>query len=88
MTETIQLDTHYDCTRTHRITELEGPEHLASLMPGTIILVRGWEYLHLAGGMGWVNTHGIRYPDWQMWEVLAATKYRDHKVSLLHVGAA
>lgn len=88
MTDTIQLDTHHDCTASHRITQLTGPEHLASLMPGTIIIVQGWEYMHLTDDRGWVNIHGIHYPDWQMWEVLAATKRRDCKVSLLHVGAA
>lgn len=88
MTDAIQLDTHYDCTASHRITELEGPEHLASLMPGTILLVQGWEYMHLTGDRGWVNIHGIQYPDWQMWELLAATKHCGRKVSLIHVGAA
>lgn len=88
MTESIQLDTHYDCTASHRITELEGFYCLASLMPGTVLLVRGWEYMHLAGDRGWVNVRGIHYPDWQMWEVLAAAKQQGYKVSLLHVGAA
>lgn len=88
MTNTIQLDTHYDCTASHRIAELEDPDHLASLMPGTIILVNGWEYMRLVGKRGWVALEGHRLSHKQMWELIVAAKRRGRKVSLLHVGAA
>lgn len=88
MTGTIQLDPHYDCTASHRITELEGPEHLASLMPGTIILMNGWEYMRLAGHRGWTNVSGGTLSDDDFWRTLVARKRGGWRVSLVHVGAA
>lgn len=88
MTESIQLDTHYDCTASHRITELEGPDHLASLMPGTIILVNGWEYMKLHRRQGWASVSGTRLTGDQFWMLLGFQKRAGRKVSLLHVGAA
>lgn len=88
MTESIQLDTHYDCTASHRITELEGPDHLASLMPGTIILMNGWEYMRLAGHRGWTDVSGATLSDDDFWRTLVARKRGGWSISLLHVGAA
>jgi hypothetical protein len=89
VTETIQLDTHYDCTASHNITELEGPEHLASLMPGTIILMNGWEYMRLAGRWpSWVHIDGIALTHQEMWDLIVARKQDGWPISLLHVGAA
>lgn len=88
MTETITLDPHYDCTASHNITELEGPAHLASLMPGTIILVNGWEYMRLSGHKGWVGTSGVTLSDDDFWATLRARKRGGWSISLLHVGAA
>lgn len=89
MTETIQLDTHYDCTASHNITELEGPEHLASLMPGTIILIRGWEYMRLTDRYyGWADINGAILSHRELWDRITANKEAGWKVSLLHVGAA
>lgn len=88
MTGAIQLDTHYDCTASHRITELEGPEHLASLMPGTIILVNGWEYMRLTRYRGWVSITGTVFADDDFWADLVVRKRGGYKVSLLHMGAA
>lgn len=89
MTETITLDTHYDCTASHRITELEGPAHLASLMPGTIILVNGWEYMRLAGRWpSWVHIDGRVLTDQEMWNLIVARKQDRWPISLIHVGAA
>lgn len=88
MTDTIQLDTHYDCTRMHRINELDGPEHLDSLMPGTVILMRGWEHMRLTGNQGWATVDGRRHSHNQMWQLIVAAKHCGRKVSLIHVGAA
>lgn len=88
MTETIELDTHYDCTASHRITELEGPAHLASLMPGTIIRANGWEYMKLQRRHGWASVSGVRLTGDQFWTLLSFQKRAGRKVSLLHVGAA
>lgn len=89
MTESIQLDTHYDCTLSHHITQLNGPDHLASLMPGTIILVNGWEYMRLAGYWpGWADISGAILSHKGMWERIITGKRDGWKVSLLHVGAA
>lgn len=88
MTDAIQLDTHYDCTASHRITQLTGPEHLASLMPGTIILTNGWEYMRLAGHRGWTGVSGLTLSDDDFWRTLVARKRGGWPISLLHVGAA
>lgn len=89
MTESIQLDTHYDCTASHRITELKGPDHLASLMPGTIILMNGWEYMRLAGCWpSWVHIDGKRLTHKEMWNLIVARKQGGWPISLIHVGAA
>lgn len=89
MTEPIQLDTHYDCTASHRITQLDGPEHLASLMPGTIILINGWEYMRLTNNhYGWVHIDGKVLTHREMWDRIVARKQYGWKISLLHVGAA
>ena len=83
-----QLDPHYDCTVSHRITQLDGPEHLARLMPGTIIVTNGWEYMRLARCKGWVGVAGTVFSDDDFWARLEARKQRGCKISLLHVGAA
>lgn len=88
MTETIQLDPHYDCTASHNVTELEGPAHLASLMPGTIIVTNGWEYMKLCGHQGWTGVSGIRFTDDDLWAMLRARQNIGYRVSLLHMGAA
>lgn len=89
MTEPIQLDTHYDCTAAHRITELRGPDHLASLMPGTIILIGGWEYMRLTDQWGsWIDVGGIHLAHEGVWGLIVAAKEAGRKVSLIHVGAA
>ena len=89
MTESIQLDTHYDCTTSHRITHLNGPNHLASLMPGTIILVNGWEYMRLTDyWRGWAHIDGSVLTHQDMWDRIVARKREGWKVSLIHVGAA
>lgn len=89
MAESIQLDTHYDCTASHRITELNGPDHLASLMPGTIILINGWEYMRLVDYWpGWIDVSGAILSHKGMWERIITGKQSGWKVSLLHVGAA
>ena len=89
MTETIQLDTHYDCTASHHITELNSPDHLASLMPGTIILMNGWEYMRLTNNYhGWAFIDGSVLTHQEMWERIVARKQGGWKISLIHVGAA
>ena len=88
MTDTIKLDPHYDCTASHHITELRGPEHLASLMPGTIILVDGWEYMRLTRQRGWVSITGTIFTDDDFWAGLMVRKRGGYTVSLLHIGAA
>ena len=88
MTETITLVPHFDCTRSHHITELLGPEHLASLMPGTIILVNGWEYMKLYWRQGWISVSGARFTDDDLWAMLGARQHIGCRVSLIHVGAA
>lgn len=88
MTETITLDPHYDCTASHHITELRGPDHLASLMPGTIIVTNGWEYMRLTRRKGWVGVTGTVFSDDDFWARLEARKQRGCKISLLHMGAA
>lgn len=89
MTNTIQLDTHYDCTASHRITQLNGPNHLASLMPGTIIVTNGWEYMRLTDHWhGWVHIDGSVLTHQDMWDRIVARKREGWKVSLIHVGAA
>lgn len=88
MTGAIQLDTHYDCTASHRITELEGPEHLASLMPGTIILVNGWEYMRVTKNEGWVRVNGRILTHEEMWDWIVDRKQGGWPISLIHVGAA
>lgn len=88
MTEPIQLDTHYDCTASHLITELTGPEHLASLMPGTIILINGWEYMRLVDHAGWVHIDGRVLTHQEMWDLIVARKQDGWPISLIHVGAA
>lgn len=89
MTEAIQLDTHYDCTASHRITQLNGPDHLASLMSGTIILINGWEHMRLANRWpGWVSVGGAVLTHQEMWDQIVACKQDGQKVSLIHVGAA
>lgn len=89
MTEPIELDTHYDCTASHRITELRGPEHLAWLMPGTLILINGWEYMRLTDNWhGWVHIDGKVLTHQEMWERIVAYKQDGWPISLLHVGAA
>lgn len=89
MTETITLDPHFDCTASHNITELNGPAHLASLMPGTIILVNGWEYMHLTGRWpSWAHIDGRVLTDQEMWNLIVARKRDRWPISLIHVGAA
>ena len=89
MTEPIQLDTHYDCTASHHITELNGPDHLASLMPGTIILINGWEHMRLTDHWhGWACADGSVLTHQGMWDRIITRKQGGRKVSLLHVGAA
>lgn len=89
MTDTIQLDTHYDCTASHRITELNGPDHLAALMPGTIILINGWEHMRLADQChGWVCLGSTILTHQEMWDRIVARKQDGKRVSLIHVGAA
>lgn len=88
MTEPIQLDTHFDCTASHHITELRGPDHLASLMPGTIILMNGWEYMRLTGNRGWVHINGVVRSHEETWDQITGRKLAGWKISLLHVGAA
>lgn len=88
MAEPIQLDTHWDCTKMHRITELCGPDHLASLMPGTIILLSGWEYMRLTHNTGWVHIDARTLSHQEMWDLIVARKQDGWKISLLHVGAA
>lgn len=88
MTDAIQLDIHYDCTASHRITALEGPEHLASLMPGTIILVSGWEYMRLVDHVGWAHIDGKVLTHQEMWNLIVAHKQDGWPISLIHVGAA
>lgn len=88
MTDAIQLDIHYDCTASHRITALEGPEHLASLMPGTIILVSGWEYMRLVDHVGWAHIDGKVLTHQEMWNLIVVHKQAGWPISLIHVGAA
>lgn len=88
MTGTIHLVPHFDCTHSHRITELRGPNHLAALMPGTIILVNGWEYMKLRRRQGWASVSGTRLTGDEFWMLLGSQKRAGRKVSLLHVGAA
>ena len=88
MTETITLDPHYDCTASHHIAELRGPEHLVSLMPGTIILMNGWEYMRLVDHAGWAHIDGKVLTHQEMWELIVARKQDGWPVSLLHMGAA
>lgn len=89
MTAAVQLDPHYDCTASHRITQLDGPEHLARLMPGTIILMNGWEYMRLAGlWPSWVHIDGNVLTHQEMWDRIVARKQDGWPISLLHVGAA
>lgn len=88
MTGTIHLVPHFDCTHSHRITELRGPNHLAALMPGTIILVNGWEYMKLRRRQGWASVSGTRLTGDEFWMLLGLQKRAGRKVSLLHVGAA
>lgn len=88
MTETITLDTHYDCTASHHITELRGPDHLASLMPGTIILVNGWEYMRVTKNKGWVRINGRILTHEEMWDWIVDRKRGGWPVSIIHIGAA
>lgn len=88
MSDTINLVPHFDCTRSHRITELLGPNHLASLTPGTIIVTNGWEYMKLCGRQGWIGVAGVRFADGDLWELLKMRDRDGRKVSLLHMGAA
>lgn len=88
MTETITLDPHFDCTASHRITKLLGSNHLAALMPGTIILTNGWEYMKLCGRQGWTGVSGTRFTDDDLWAMLEARQHIGCRVSLLHMGAA
>ena len=88
MTAAVQLDPHYDCTASHHITQLDGPEHLARLMPGTIILMNGWEYMRLVGHVGWAHIDGNILPHQTMWNLIVARKQDGWPISLIHVGAA
>lgn len=88
MTDAIQLDIHYDCTASHHITELRGPDHLASLMPGTIILVNGWEYMRLVDHVGWAHIDGKVFTHQEMWEMIVACKQDGWPISVIHMGAA
>lgn len=88
MTETITLVPHFDCTASYRVTELRGPEHLASLMPGTIILVNGWEYMRLVDHVGWAHIDGKVLTHQEMWNLIVARKQDGWPVSLIHMGAA
>lgn len=88
MTAAVQLDPHYDCTASHRITQLDGPEHLAQLMPGTLILLNGWEYMRLTAHWGWVHIDGSILTHQKMWNLIVARKQDGWPVSLIHVGAA
>lgn len=89
MTDAIPLDTHYDCTASHNVTELEGPAHLASLMPGTIILVNGWEYMRLTDHWyGWVAVGGTILSHQGLWDLIVARKRDGRPISLIHMGAA
>lgn len=88
MTAAVQLDPHYDCTASHLITQLDGPEHLARLMPGTIILVNGWEYMRLVDHAGWAHIDGNVLTHQAMWELIVARKQDGWPISLIHVGAA
>ena len=88
MTAAVQLDPHFDCTASHRITQLDGPEHLARLMPGTIILMNGWEYMRLVDHAGWAHIDGKVLTHQEMWDRIVARKQDGWPISLLHVGAA
>lgn len=88
MTAAIPLDPHYDCTASHHITELRGPNHLAALMPGTIILMNGWEYMRLVDHAGWAHIDGKILTHQEMWDRIVARKQSGWSISLLHVGAA
>lgn len=88
MTETITLDPHFDCTASYRVTELCGPEHLASLLPGTIILVNGWEYMCVTKSKGWVHIDGKVITHQEMWDWIVDRKRSGWPISLLHMGAA
>nr|DAS02772.1 MAG TPA: hypothetical protein [Caudoviricetes sp.] len=57
-------------------------------MPGTIILVNGWEYMKLHRRQGWTSVLGTRLTGDQFWMLLGFQKRAGRKVSLLHVGAA
>ncbi len=88
MTAAIHLVPHFDCTRSHRITELRGPNHLAALMPGTIIVTNGWEYMRLTQHKGWIGVSGTVFTDDDFWAMLEARQNIGYPISLLHVGAA
>lgn len=88
MTEAIRLAPHYDSTASHHITELRGPERLASLMPGTIILANGWEYMRLVDHVGWAHIDGRVLTHQEMWNLIVARKQDGWPISLIHVGAA
>lgn len=88
MTDTIKLDPHYDCTASHHITELRGPEHLAALMPGTIILMNGWEYMRVTKNEGWVRVNGRILTHEEMWDWIVDRKRGGWLISIIHIGAA
>lgn len=88
MTAAIHLVPHFDCTASHRITQLDGPEHLARLMPGTIIVTNGWEYMRLTQHKGWIGVSGTVFTDDDFWAMLEARQNIGYPISLLHVGAA
>lgn len=88
MTRPVPLARHWDSTKSHGVTEIRGPEHLAALMPGTLLLVGGWEYMHLTRDGGWINVAGDIISDAQMWQRIANAHRVGRRISLLHIGAA
>ena len=88
MTRPVPLARHWDSTKSHGVTEIRGPEHLASLMPGTLLLISGWEYMKLTRDEGWVNIAGHTISNAQMWQRILNAHQEGRRISLLHIGAA
>jgi len=57
-------------------------------MPGTLLLISGWEYMKLTRDEGWVNIAGHTISNAQMWQRILHAHQDGRRTSLLPLGAA